>query len=120
MIEFNDNKPIYRQIVDFAFNCIIAGSWEPGERIPSVRELAADLGVNSRTVLKAMEDLQDLGLIEPKRGMGFILVPGASGKVMNIRRTEFFNVTFPEFLKEIKLLDISGEELIERIRQEIE
>ena len=69
MMEFSDNKPIYRQIVDYAFNCIIDGTWAPGARIPSVRELAADLGVNTRTVLKAMEDLQDMAVIESRRAM---------------------------------------------------
>ncbi|MDE6027744.1 MAG: GntR family transcriptional regulator [Muribaculaceae bacterium] len=51
MIEFSDNKPIYRQIVDHACNLILNGSWEPGARVPSVRELAAELGVNTRCLL---------------------------------------------------------------------
>ena len=38
MIEFSDNKPIYRQIVDHAYNLILDGRWEPGARVPSVRE----------------------------------------------------------------------------------
>ncbi|WP_303745062.1 GntR family transcriptional regulator [uncultured Duncaniella sp.] len=118
MMEFNDNKPIYKQIVDYAFNRIISGSWSPGLMIPSVRELAADLGVNSRTVLKAMENLQDLQLIEPKRGMGFILMEDASAKVMKARRKEFFDITLPEFLKEIEILGIPRDELIERINSE--
>ncbi len=118
MMEFNDNKPIYKQIVDYAFNRIISGSWSPGLMIPSVRELAADLGVNSRTVLKAMENLQDLQLIEPKRGMGFILMEDASAKVMKARRKEFFDITLPEFLKEIEILGIPIDELIERINSE--
>lgn len=118
MMEFNDNKPIYKQIVDYAFNRIISGSWSPGLMIPSVRELAADLGVNSRTVLKAMENLQDLQLIEPKRGMGFILMEDASAKVMKARRKEFFDITLPEFLKEMEILGIPREELIERINSE--
>lgn len=118
MMEFNDNKPIYKQIVDYAFNRIISGSWSPGLMIPSVRELAADLGVNSRTVLKALENLQDLQLIEPKRGMGFILMEDASAKVMKARRKEFFDITLPDFLKEIEILGIPRDELIERINSE--
>lgn len=118
MMEFNDNKPIYKQIVDYAFNRIISGSWSPGLMIPSVRELAADLGVNSRTVLKAMENLQDLQLIEPKRGMGFILMEDASAKVMKARRKEFFDIILPEFLKEIEILGIPRDKLIERINSE--
>lgn len=112
MMEFSDNKPIYKQIVDYAFNCMIDGSWQSGEKIPSVRELAAVLGVNSRTVLKAMEDLQDAQVIEPRRGMGFILASDASLKVMEIRRREFFDVTLPAIIKEMERLNITPEELL--------
>ncbi len=110
-MEFNDNKPIYRQIVDYAFNRIIEGAWPPGEKIPSVRELAADLGVNTRTVLKAMEDLQDADVIEPRRGMGFILADDASDKVTGARRREFFDVTLPALAEEMQRLGITPDEL---------
>ena len=112
-MEFNDNKPIYRQIVDYAFNRIIEGAWPPGEKIPSVRELAADLGVNTRTVLKAMEDLQDADVIEPRRGMGFILADDASDKVTGARRREFFDVTLPALAEEMQRLGISPEEVFQ-------
>ncbi len=111
MMEFNDNKPIYRQIVDYAFNRIIEGAWPPGEKIPSVRELAADLGVNTRTVLKAMEDLQDADVIEPRRGMGFILADDASDKATGARRREFFDVTLPALAEEMQRLGITPDEL---------
>lgn len=116
MFEFNDNKPIYRQIVDYAFNCIIERSWQPGERIPSVRELAALLGVNTRTVLKAMEELQDFEVIRPKRGMGFLLDSEAVTRVLTIRKNEFFNNTVPAILEEMKRLGISEDELIEKLK----
>ena len=112
MMEFNDNKPIYRQIVDYAFNCIIENLWPPGGKIPSVRELAAEMGVNTRTVLKAMEDLQDLEVIEPKRGMGFMLREDAAQRVTAFRRREFLDVTLPSLLKEMERLGISNDELI--------
>lgn len=115
MMEFSDNKPIYRQIVDYAFNCIIDRTWPQGERIPSVRELAADLGVNTRTVLKAMEDLQDMAVIESRRGMGFILLADAADKVTEARRSEFFNVSLPALLEEMERLGITKEELIESL-----
>lgn len=117
MIEFNDNKPIYRQIVDYAFNCIICGLWRPEQRIPSVRELAASMGVNTRTVLKAMDELQDIGVVVPKRGMGFILHAEAADMVRTSRRSEFFNVTLPSILEEMERLEITPNELIEAISQ---
>lgn len=115
-MEFSDNKPIYRQIVDYAFNCIIDGQWPPGERIPSVREMSAEMGVNTRTVLKAMEELQDLAVIEPKRGMGFILVADAAEKVSGARRREFFEVTVPQIRSEMSRLGIDPAELMEYLK----
>ena len=115
MMEFSDNKPIYRQIADYAFNNIIDGTWPPGEKIPSVRELAANMSVNTRTVLKAMEYLQEAGVISPRRGMGFILTEDAPFQVVSERRREFFESTLPALRKEMERLGISRDELIESI-----
>lgn len=117
MIEFSDNKPIYRQIVDYSYNLILGGEWEPGARVPSVRELSARLGVNTRTVLKAMEHLQGAGIIQPKRGMGFILDGEARQRVEAERRKEFFEGTLPFLISEMKILGITPEELAAEIRK---
>lgn len=111
-MEFNDNKPIYRQIVDHAFNCIIDTTWKPCERIPSVRELAGELGVNTRTVLRALDELQVLRVIEAQRGMGFILADDAVRKVIDFRKKEFFESTVPMLREEVKRLGITEEELV--------
>lgn len=116
MIEFSDNKPIYKQIVDYAFNRILGGDWTEGGMIPSVRELTADLGVNSRTVMKAFDELQALDVIEPKRGMGFLLADGAPEKVRNVKRREFFDTAIPAVAAEMKLLGISADEVIDMLK----
>ncbi|MDE6022205.1 MAG: GntR family transcriptional regulator [Muribaculaceae bacterium] len=111
MIEFNDNKPIYRQILDYAFNRILKGSWKPGEMIPSVRELTSQLGVNNRTVLKALDELQALKVIEPKRGLGFLLAMNGADIVREEKRREFFEKTIPEIISEMRSLGITPEEV---------
>lgn len=111
-MEFNDNKPIYRQIEDYAFNCIIDGRWLPGELVPSVREMSAALAVNSRTVLKAYDELQAFEIISPRRGMGFELAHDALSKVTQLRKNEFFNVTLPALVEEMKRLGIDTQQII--------
>lgn len=111
-MEFNDNKPIYRQIADYAYNAILSGQWLPGEKIPSVRELSATLGVNSRTVLKAMEHLQNAGIITMKRGMGFELAADAIAKITAARREEFFSTTLPTLAEEMRRLGIKADEIL--------
>ena len=81
-----------------------------------MRELAAEMGVNTRTVLKAMDDLQDLEVIESRRGMGFMLHPDAAAKVTDARRREFYEVTLPALLEEMRRLGISKEDLVSRIK----
>lgn len=110
-MEFNDNKPIYRQIIDFAYSQIMGDVWIKDRRIPSVRELSMDLQVNSRTVLKAMEHLQNLGIIIARRGMGFTLDSDAKEKVTEERRRDFFATTLPAFVEEMRLLGIRQKDI---------
>ncbi len=110
-MEFNDNKPIYRQILDYAFHHILSGAWPPGEMIPSVRELTSELGVNNRTVLKALDELQSLNVIEPRRGMGFLLVNNGADIVRKEKQREFFEKTIPGIIEEMRILGISSDEV---------
>lgn len=110
-MEFNENKPIYRQILDYAFQCILSGTWHPGEMIPSVRELTSELGVNNRTVLKALDELQNLHAIESRRGMGFLLAKDGVERVRKEKQREFFEKTLPEFIDEMRILGIPSEEV---------
>ena len=108
MMEFNDNKPIYRQILDYAFNCILTHTWRAGEMIPSVRELTSELGVNNRTVLKALDELQNLRVIESRRGLGFMLACNGVDIIREERKREFFEKALPEIIDEMRILGISS------------
>lgn len=110
-MDFSDNKPIYQQIEEYAYSLILSGNWIPGERVPSVRELSAELTVNSRTVLKALEDLQARQVIVPRRGMGFFLADDAREKVLELRRREFFATTLPTFLSEMQMLGLTLDDI---------
>lgn len=117
-MEFNSNKPIYKQIIDYSFGQILSGNWIPGERVPSVRELSLLLSVNSHTVLKAYEYLQAEEIITTKRGMGFYLSPEAMAHVNSARRQEFFDTTLKDLFKEMKLLNISIDEVVEQFKKQ--
>ncbi len=117
MIEFNDNKPIYRQILDFAYHSILSGAWAEGEMIPSVRELTSELGVNNRTVLKALDELQALKVIEPRRGMGFRLANNGVEIVRKEKQRDFFEKALPEIIEQMKILEIPLEEVAKRLSE---
>ena len=113
-MNFNDNKPIYRQIIDYCFGCILSGQWLPDHRIPSVREMAQQLAVNTHTVLKAFEYLQGADIILPRRGMGSFLAADAPDRVVSARRQEFFDETLPDIFRQMQLLGISIDDVAAR------
>ena len=68
--EFQDHLPIYAQLMDTLKRRIVTGRYLPGEKLPSVRELAAEAGINPNTVQRALAALDDEGLTVPKRTAG--------------------------------------------------
>lgn len=112
-MEFKTDRPIYRQIIDYAFGCILGGGWTPGAMVPSVRELAVELAVNSHTILKAYDHLQDNGIIVPRRGMGFFLAEDARERVDVERRREFFDSELHEVFARMDMLGIGIDEIVE-------
>ena len=79
---FNNEKAIYVQIADRLREEILAGKYKPDERVPSVREYAVLLEVNTNTAVKSYELLANEGIIYNKRGMGYFVSPGAKERVM--------------------------------------
>lgn len=116
-MDFKTNKPIYQQIIDFCFGNILAGRWAGDSRIPSVRELAIQLAVNTHTVLKAYEYLQATDIIYPRRGLGFFLSADASEKVMKLRQREFFDTTLHELFEQMDMLGISIDDMVKHYEQ---
>ena len=63
MFSFNNDTPIYLQIVDIIRNDISSGKLKPGQKLPSVREYALEFKVNPNTICKAMQILEDKKII---------------------------------------------------------
>ena len=111
-MEFDSNRPIYLQICDSICERILAGVLKPEERILSVRELGAELGVNPNTVARSYEKLTDEGVIQTRRGLGYFVCPDAPERVVSRERKEFLDNEWPKVLKRAELLKINLKELI--------
>ena len=72
-IDTNDPRPIYQQVADGIKESIARGMLPEGALLPSVRQLAADLGVNLNTIASAYRELQEEGLIVVKHGSGSVV-----------------------------------------------
>jgi GntR family transcriptional regulator len=77
-IEKGSAVPISRQIADQIASLCASGGLKPGERLPSVRELARDLAVNQNTILRVYERLSGEGLLEMRHGQGTFVAARAS------------------------------------------
>jgi len=116
-MEFTDNEAIYLQIAGYVGEHILRQQWLPDQKIPSVRDLAAELQVNPNTVMRTYEFLQSQGAVYNKRGLGFFVAPDAGQKVRAYRRERFLQQELPAFFNTISLLGIGLDELRQRYEQ---
>lgn len=113
-MEFDSNKPIYIQLADAICEKILSGELPPEERILSVREYGASIGVNPNTVARSYERLTATGIIYNKRGIGFFVSPDAKRVVMEEARERFLKTELPVILKRIELLGLDIDEILKK------
>lgn len=108
---FTNDKAIYIQIADRLCDEILAGEYKDDDRIPSVREYAVLLEVNTNTAVKAYDELARANIIYNKRGLGYFVTPGAREAIMKQRKQAFMDQHLPELFRQMKLLGIKKEEV---------
>ncbi len=107
-MNFNTEKPIYLQIVDVICDRILSGELKGGDRIPSVREYGADIGVNPNTMMRSYEKLTQDGIIFNKRGIGYFLADDARNTVLEAQRQEFIQKDVPAIKQRLLLLGLDS------------
>lgn len=108
---FTNDKAIYIQMADRLCDEIISGQYEEDSRIPSVREYAILLQVNTNTAMKAYDQLARDEIIYNKRGLGYFVKSGAKEKIITVRRKEFMEQQLPELFRNMRLLGISFDDI---------
>ncbi len=109
--EWNDTKPIYRQLRDRVVAMILDGVLGEGDALPSVRTVAAEYRINHLTVLKAYQELVDEELVEMKRGRGMFINSGARKLLLKTERKHFLTEQWPAIQRTIQRLGLTLEEL---------
>lgn len=105
-MDFHSEKPIYIQIADAICEGILSGSVKEEDRIPSVREYGAQIGVNPNTVMRVYEKLTAEGILYNKRGIGYFVSPGARGIILEVQRRDFVEKEVPQILHRMELLGL--------------
>ena len=115
---FDPSIPIYTQIVELFRREICSGALEPGMRIPSVRELAAELGVNPNTLQRALGELEREGLLYTERTAGRFVTQDAE-RIAEVRKALSQGLV-REFASKMRALGCSLTQIIELISREME
>lgn len=108
-MEFDSNKSIYLQIYDSICENVLSGRLCSDDRILSVREYGAEIGVNPNTVMRSYEKLTNDGIIYNKRGIGYFISKDAKEIVLHTQRKEFLEHELPVILRRMELLGIDPE-----------
>ena len=107
-MDFNADQPIFLQIADSVCDRILSGELNGEDRIPSVREFGADIGVNPNTVMRTYEKLTADGIIYNKRGIGYFVAPDARDQILDVQRKEFLEKDVPAIRKRLDLLGLDA------------
>lgn len=105
-MEFQNKKAIWQQIAHQIATRILGGEWKAEERIPSVRDTAAEIQVNPNTVVRSYNFLQEVGIIYNQRGRGYFVAEDGVAQAKNLRKKTFLQDVLPTFFSMMDELDI--------------
>lgn len=114
-MDFKKQNPIYLQIADTLCERIVADEWAVDERIPSVRDVAAELAVNPNTVMRTFDYLQGSDIIYNRRGVGYFVASKAKERIKKMHRQRFIDEDLPYLVQKMRMLDITIDEIKEMI-----
>ena len=115
---WNDTTPIYLQLKARIVAMVLDGLIQPGEAVPSVRQVAADYSLNPITVSRAYQELADEGVVEKRRGLGMFVTDNAPHQLRDSERRQFLQQEWPLIVERIQRLGLSWDQLRQQIEGE--
>lgn len=115
-MEFNNNIPIYLQVIEKIKQDIVTGKFKPGEKMLSSREYSSELGINFNTVARVYKELEMEEIVFTKRGLGTFITESAE-QIENLRYAMAKN-QIVTFIKGMKQIGYTKEEMIRFIEKE--
>ena len=114
----NKNQPISPQICHALSVEIAAGTFPPGSRLPSVREVAQDAGVNPNTVQKSFAEMERQGLIRSVRSVGWFVCDNTQAAKDSVLAAAKEKTT--EYIREMRLLGLSPDDICRYVKECLE
>ena len=115
----NSDRPVYRQLIEHLERAVVSGLFAPGDKLPSVRELAQEAAVNPNTMQKALSEMERTGLVYSKRTSGRFITEDR--KMIQDAKEKLAMEEIESFFEKMKRLGFSRDEiraLIERLGKE--
>lgn len=114
-MEFNNNMPIYLQVIHKIKQDIITGKMKPGEKMPSSREYSQELGLNFNTVARVYKEMEMENIVFTKRGLGTFITESEE-KIENIRY-ETAKELLDNFVNGMEQIGFTRDQMIEFIKK---
>jgi len=109
-LAFDDRMPIYRQIILQFNRAFVRGEIQPGDRIPSIRELSALLRVNTNTIQRVYQEMERDGMISSRRGTGYFFTEDI--EMTNKIRRDLTMESLRRFVEEMSALGLKGTDIL--------
>lgn len=114
--KLDSDSPIYTQILEVIQYQIVAGRYQPGERLPSVRDLASEAGVNPNTMQRAFAELERNGLVMAQRTSGRVVTENM--EMISEVRNKLAREQIREFIDKMKKLGFEKKEILSLLEQD--
>ena len=114
-LNLNFDRPIFVQIIEHIENDIVTGKYNSGDKLPSVRDLAAEAGVTPNTIQKALSDLEHTGLVHSERTSGRFITEDEN--MIKDLRTALIDMEIEDFFNNMKRLGFDEEQIIQLVEQ---
>ena len=113
--EYTASKPIYIQIADRIIREIVRKELSPGDKLPSVREMAVQSGVNPNTIQRTYSELERMEIVETRRGQGTFVTERE--EVLTVLNEKVQREVIESFIRNMKELGLTKEQMIQGVEK---
>ncbi|MCY8032859.1 GntR family transcriptional regulator [Bacillus sonorensis] len=110
---FSASKPIYKQIAEQLLKKMVREEIKPGEKLPSVRELAVQTQVNPNTIQRTYNEMERMGVVETRRGQGTFVVENT--EVIDELKREMRAEVIGQFVQSMEELGLSKQDMLSEL-----
>ncbi|XXM73622.1 GntR family transcriptional regulator [Lysinibacillus sphaericus] len=113
--EYTASKPIYVQIADRIIRGIVRKELKPGDKLPSVREMAIQSGVNPNTIQRTYSELERMDIVETRRGQGTFVTENK--EILSVLNEKVQKEVVEQFIRNMEELGLSKQQMIESLEK---